>query len=486
MLKNVIILLLVLLASLCSMGQEQQKEQPIDPALLIEDYNFLLRTLEDTHPDLYAYIPKEEFVSITDGIRETIDRPMFRKDFYKTLLKTMALIKQGHTMVFDDCGFRKFTEAGGLRFPFNISYYDGHIYIDENFSLNKKLIKGTEIITINRIPVSHIIEQFRPYLRVRPNGFIGGTLAYNWPSYLWLEYGLSDTFTLSYLLPEDSLIRTTTVDGVSNERIAIHKEKTGEQKFHFSIEKDKGLAIITINTFVWDFEEYDSLLNASFSRIKELEVKNLIIDVRNNHGGNGSLVNTLMNYLTDETFVSQSMSQVKTSEATRKCYTTNPVFVNAIEQARKAEENSSEFLELVDCFLEKPAGTITTFQKTEITPSKKENRFEGQLYVLTSKETFSAATYFAALIKDNKIAYIVGEETADNPTDYGCFMWFKLPHTKINIQNSTRYDVRPAGYDDKRGVIPDFVVNQTYGDYLKGNDRIMNYALWLIEEAIAK
>ena len=481
--KNVIWVLLIFIATTRTFGQEQQ-EVLIDTSILIEDYNYLLTTLDETHPNLYAYIPKDEFVSKTDEFRKSIYKPMSRTEFYKIVLKTIALIKQGHTMVFDDCGFGKYTDEGGLRFPFEIYYEDGHIYVDKNFSSIKELSKGTEIIAINRIPVSKITERFRPYLRVRPNGFIGGTLAYNWPSYLWMEYGFGEEFVLSYILQGENKIKTTTVAGITVETIAERGKEPDELEFNFTIEKDKGIAIITLNTFVWEFDEYDSLLNNSFTKIKEHGINNLIIDLRENGGGNGSLANSLMNYLTDKTFISQSMSQVKTSEATKKCYTTHPIFVNAIEQARKAEGNSSEFLELVDCFLEKPAGTITKFEKSEIKPTKKENRFEGQLYLLTSNNTFSAATYFTSLIKDNNLGYIVGEETSDNPSDYGCFMWFELPNTKINIQNSTRYDVRPGGFDDKHGVIPDFQITQTYRDYLTGYDRVMNYTFWLIEEGI--
>jgi len=482
MYKNVIILLLILITSLKSGGQEQQIEEHIDPSLLIEDYNYLLKTLEETHPNLYAYIPKDEFISKTDIFRETINKPLTRTEFYKIVLKTIALVKQGHTMVFDDCGFRKFMDTGGLRFPFSITYDDGHIYVDENYSTSKELAIGTEIIAINRIPVSRIIDRFTPYLRVRPNGYIEGTMAYNWPSYLWLEYGFSDKFTISYILPQDNKIRTIAVNGVKKEDIDNKRKDSNRKDFEFNIENET--AIMTINTFLWDYEEYDSLLNSSFTKMKASEIKNLIIDVRKNGGGNGSMVDLLMDYLTDKPYITQSISQVKTSEATKKCYTTHPIFVNAIEQARKVENSSSDFLELVDCFLEKPAGTITTFQKSKTTPNNKENKFDGQLYVLTSNHTFSAATYFSVLIKDNSIGYLVGEETSDNPSDYGCFMWFELPNTKINIQNSTRYDVRPAGYDDKKGVIPDFKANQTYRDYVNGFDRVMNYTFWLIEEGI--
>jgi C-terminal processing protease CtpA/Prc len=228
----------------------------------------------------------------------------------------------------------------------------------------------------------------------------------------------------------------------------------------------------------------NSLLINVFKEIQKNEIENLIIDVRANPGGNGNLVGTLVNYLTDEPYVATSGSQVKTSEATKLCYTTHPVLVNAIEQARKAEGDKADFLKLVDCFLEAEPGTITTFPKEITTPEENQYRFNGQLYVLTSKQTFSSGTLFSAVIKDNSIGYIVGEETSDDPTGYACIMLFELPNTKINIQNSTQYSLRPAGFDDQRGVIPDFKVVPTHDDYINNFDRVLNYTYWLIDEKI--
>jgi hypothetical protein len=65
-------------------------------------------------------------------------------------------------------------------------------------------------------------------------------------------------------------------------------------------------------------------------------------------------------------------------------------------------------------------------------------------------------------------------------------MIFELPNTKINIQNSTQYSLRPGGFDDQRGVLPDFKVEPTYWDYTKGYDKVLNYTYWLIKEGITK
>src|SRR5210317_754327 len=121
--KPILIILILSFSFKISFGQEQSKIELIPPAELIEDYDYMLKTLDETHPNLYAYIPKEEFVSKTDAFRESIDSPMSVSDFYKILYKTIALIKQGHTMVFGDAGFGKFMNAGGLSFPFKIKYF---------------------------------------------------------------------------------------------------------------------------------------------------------------------------------------------------------------------------------------------------------------------------------------------------------------------------------------------------------------------------
>lgn len=133
------------------------------------------------------------------------------------------------------------------------------------------------------------------------------------------------------------------------------------------IDQGTSLAVMNINTFEFDFEEYDSLLYNSFKSIKENKLENLIIDVRENKGGNGNLIPTLVNYLTDKPYITSGSSKVKTSEATKKCYTTHPVLVHAIEQARKAEKNSEDFLRLVECFLIIELSKHTTNFSTEQT-----------------------------------------------------------------------------------------------------------------------
>ena len=454
--------------------------------MLLADFDYLIQTLEDTHPNLYAYIPKEEFKKKTQALRETITQPMTKTEFYKKVSLVIALPKQGHTMVFWDGGWGDYKKTDGLLFPFKVVYITDHLYVDENYSPDSLLCRGAEIIAINGIPISRIIDRKVPYLRVRPNGSISKTLAHNWSKYLWLEFGFGDRFNLTYILPDEGVIREKSIVGVTQKTMDQLGVITPEKNFELKIDQDRSIATLEINSFFLDFDEYDSLLLHSFKTIREKEIQNLIIDIRRNNGGNGSYPANLIDYLTDKPFSAASKVEVKSSVAATKCYTTHPIFINAIEQARKAEGDSPEIEELVRCYLEKPAGTLTSLPQKEIIPTENSSRFSGKLYVLIGENTFSAGTGFAVLIKDYGIGTLVGEETADNPTDYGSIMLFDLPNTGITIQNSTQFSVRPAGYDDERGVIPDYKVQSNILDFLNGSDRVMEYTLWLIGHGINK
>jgi len=65
-------------------------------------------------------------------------------------------------------------------------------------------------------------------------------------------------------------------------------------------------------------------------------------------------------------------------------------------------------------------------------PSSNPLRFNGSVYLLTSRVTFSSASSFAAAIKDFGIGILVGEETGGIFPHFGDVISFQLPSSKIN------------------------------------------------------
>ena len=119
-------------------------------------------------------------------------------------------------------------------------------------------------------------------------------------------------------------------------------------------------------------------------------------------------------------------------------------------------------------------------------------RFQGQLYLLISPRMASAGSMFAAMVRGNTPAIVIGEETMGGyygHTGHGS-LDYTLPHTGIGVtffrvdlvQDVPWRSRQPVG----RGVLPDFTVSQSPADFLANRDTQLQFALQLIDSKHSK
>lgn len=98
-------------------------------------------------------------------------------------------------------------------------------------------------------------------------------------------------------------------------------------------------------------------------------------------------------------------------------------------------------------------------------PSKPELIFTGDLYILTSSQTFSSSAWLAVVMSDNDLATIIGEPTGSAPSGYGDILFFDLPETGLTYVVSHKYWIRP---DPTRApsdtLLPDVLIPTTIDD----------------------
>ena len=99
--------------------------------------------------------------------------------------------------------------------------------------------------------------------------------------------------------------------------------------------------------------------------------------------------------------------------------------------------------------------------------------FDGDVYVLTSTDSFSSAMDFAMLISDNNLGKIVGEPSGNKPRSYGDISVFKLKNSGLVMQVSTKkwYRVDESITDEL--IEPDIACDseealQVLVEYLRG------------------
>lgn len=213
----------------------------------------------------------------------------------------------------------------------------------------------------------------------------------------------------------------------------LASDEANPNSYRFSVPKS-GVGLIDFRAFA-NLERFQSFLQDTFTQIQANKISTLIVDLRANGGGNSALGDALLQYLTNQRFRQFSRTEIKVST------------------------QLTDWIGKGGASLPWPAGTaIGSIYKLEdgwVLPRENLLRFSGFVYILTSYNTFSSASQLAATVKDLKLGVVVGEETRGHPTTYGDFITFLLPNSDLEAFVSTKYFVRPGGFDEGRGVIPD-------------------------------
>jgi C-terminal processing protease CtpA/Prc len=195
-----------------------------------------------------------------------------------------------------------------------------------------------------------------------------------------------------------------------------------------------------------DTTAFVQFIDRSFETFIENGATNLILDLRDNPGGDNSFSDPVIAWFADRPFRFSSNFRVKVSPES-----------TAANQARleanpDASESTSQLYKKLYAASEN--GEVVLFTIPETKP-RTGQAFEGKVFILVNRYSFSNAVSAAALIQDYGFGVIMGEQTVDMATTYGAMERFTLPETGIVMTYPKALIVRSSG-DDKVGpIIPD-------------------------------
>jgi hypothetical protein len=101
----------------------------------------------------------------------------------------------------------------------------------------------------------------------------------------------------------------------------------------------------------------------------------------------------------------------------------------------------------------------------------------GHLFILTGRQTFSAAQNFANQTERWTQAMFVGEPTGSSPNLYGDAKQFELPKTHLHPMVATLYWEDSDPKDGRAWLLPDIAAPLTFSSYLSGRDPALEAAL---------
>ena len=193
----------------------------------------------------------------------------------------------------------------------------------------------------------------------------------------------------------------------------LPSDNNNDDYVYYEIDEEKSLAILTLKR-CWISDHYRDVLREMFTEINTKKIKNLAIDLRGNGGGDTYVVNELFKYLPIDTYYQG-------------------------DNFRKIRWN------------------YLTFDQGGETKNKrnKELEFDGKVYVLTDKDSFSSAMLFTEMIVDNGLGKVIGESPAEACNSCGEITQFYFEDIGMWLSVSTAYYNR---IDSSKGdyIEPDY------------------------------
>lgn len=428
-----------------------------------EDFKIFRGLLQESHPSLYWYTTKDSLDYYFDNSFSRITDSMTEPQFRAMLSYTISKINCGHTSARYSKNYIRYLDTVRMKqFPLSIKFWDDSAVVYANLNKKDNIIKrGTVLKSINGKPISYYRDSLFQFLSMDGHGIINKyqTLSNVGTFSGWYRnvFGVNDEFNIGYLNnkdeesktvikifdpKKDSSFRQDLMNFKKTDRsVRRHNITSATRELNF--DTSLSTAYLTINTFISGKGTSGFIRNA-FKELKDKHIKNLVIDVRNNGGGNVGISNLLTKFIIDHRFkLADSLYAINKKSKYGKYigqYLWNRLSMTII--ARKRSDGKYHF---------------GYFERHYFNP-KKHHHFEGQLYILTGGNSFSATALFANLLKDQKNVTLVGEETGGG--SYGNTAWLipdvTLPNTRIRFSlPKFRMVINSNKTKTGRGVMPD-------------------------------
>ena len=448
------------------MAQKKLAEAPkIPPALLIKDLQTLQKVIEQNHPSTYWYTPKDSMDYYFSSALASVKDSMSAWAFKNVVATYLANIKCGHTSVhFSPKLTKQYANYRFPQFPLQLKVWkDSAVVIGNLFTKDSILKRGTIVTAINQMPVKPLVDSL--YSIISTDGysinFKSQVLTNNFAGWYKAKFGDVDSvYQISYI---DSAGNASSIsiaayvppkpkkDSVSKLTVTSSKPKKPKpvppKKWTLLVDSATNTAFMNLSSF--SGSGLRKFIRQSFRTIKTRSVKNLVIDIRSNGGGNIKNSTLLSRYISDHSFKiadsvvanNRGISKVPLSSIF------NVMYYALAKSLISKKEADGKF-------------HFKRFEKHYYAPVTK-NHFDGNVYILQGGYTFSASTLFTSPLMKQKNVTIVGEESGGGYYGNTAMMIpnIKLPNSgllfRLPLYRLVMDKTRPKG----NGVIPHVMVD---------------------------
>lgn len=477
--------MLLFSAGLFSCGTSKKAFDPdrkYTPAQLKKDYTLFRHILEEMHPSLYWYMSKDSMDYYFDQGMTGLTDSMTETQFRTRLSYVIARIGCGHTSVRSSKAYSEYIDTVKRpQFPLVLKCWNDTMVIAVNLNRRDSILRrGVMIDSINGLSTRQILDTLFPYF-VTDGYNLTGKYQYlstglNFGNWYKNVIGYTTPFRIAYRdsagniretsIPlYDAKADTTHWFGLrprgAGRAPEAHKSRRKRERFmsrNLQLDSTGNTAFMTLNTFEHG-NRLGKFFRESFQTVNEHHIQNLVIDVRSNGGGDATNSTLLTRYIIDRKFkMADSLYAIRRHSQYDRYIEKGFLYrmLTFVVSSKRADGKYH----------------FGYFERHVYHPIKK-HHFNGQVYILTGGNSFSATSLFAGALKGQKNVTLVGEETGGGY--YGNTAWMipdvTLPETGLRFRLPRfRLVVDRTREKNGHGVEPDVIVLPTIEAITKGQD----------------
>lgn len=342
-----------------------------------------------------------------------------RDECFRILQRMAAQLGDGHTYVYGN-------NPQQSAVPLSTVLIDNRVYVDEvqsSFLLKQGIRRGMELVSINgESALDYGQKHIMPYVSSSTPQW---TLHETYEGHALLTTVENDTLNLTFTSANSPSLKISYITESGTWDLEASKKT-------LSFELKKGnIGYLRINDFM------ASDIKQEFDRLypQILKTSSLIIDIRNNPGGNSGNADYILRHLSSDSIKTDSWR--------------SPMYIPAYaswSMKQPWHEAESEYM----------------------SPVKGKVIYDKPIVVLVNQGTFSAAEDFCSVFIGMKRGKLIGTMTGGS-TGNGVHVGLIPGHTDANI--CSKHDIMPDGTEFVGiGIRPDIEVKETYKSYFKGDE----------------
>jgi hypothetical protein len=466
----------------------------------ITELDTLARLIDRVHPDPYRFHPRAIVDAERRQLIETMPASLTRIELCLRLSRLVATIDDGHTGISCESlvmqeweraakGSPPETQAVRVFAPFMRLDDQRHLIVQ--WPNVPGVASGDRLLTVNGQDADRLLAAWARELSHDTDAGRFAQVARNFRLQLAM-HGISAPYRLTVAAPgapsREVILQGEPVNYVfqpppppasAPAPTAAPIEKRSEVRtafFNYRMARP-GIGYMDFFSLVGDSllntsSSFKTAVAAMFRQVALDKPRVLIIDVRENGGGDDVIAEEFFRYLTEKPFRLLAGYRVKRSEEVR----------DAGKSMIRIPFRWMGLPLLVpdgrDYYVGKEGSLSSRRTRPIIARPRGEPFFDGPVCALTGPHTYSAGAEFADAAKTFGLATIVGEETGGQPNSFGNPLPLLLKRSGLAVRIATSTSERASGdVTDLTPVVPDIIVRATAADIRNGFDPVFERAV---------